>query len=113
MKITNKQEKELNLVKWFIPEMMTSIEIKEEDIIKFFENSEQAKHKEEVSRRMMQGVDKADGFIALMTGKSRRDINIDMYITDFKQYRQQLAEIWCESQDFPDFVSEAIVNKIK
>lgn len=110
--MTNKQQKELELVKWFIPQMFSHIEITDQDIQKFFENSEQGKHKEEVKERMMKPATEADGFIALMYGKLRREVNIEMYIQDFKEYRQTLAEEWCRSQDFPPFVAEAIIKKI-
>ena len=110
--MTNKQTKELELVKWFIPEMFSNIQITDEDIKKFFENSEQGKHKDEVKERIMQSADKADGFIALMHGKARREISIAMYIQDFKEFKQTLAEEWCRSQDFPPFVAEAIIEKI-
>ncbi len=110
--LTNKQSKEIELIKWFVPQMFSRVEITDGDIQKFFENSEQGKHKDEIRKRMLETADKADGFIALMHGKLRREVNIAMYIKDFQEYRQALAEVWCRSQDFPEFVAQEIIKKL-
>lgn len=129
-KLTQKQQKELEVVKWFIPEELSKIEIKEEDITKFFENSQQGKHKEKVKNSMYLTNDKMNGLGALMYGKNKREININMYKQDFTQYKEILKENlngkWIENKDiedklkdvwlgdlgFPDFIRENIKSKL-
>jgi len=48
MKLTKKQGLDLESIIYFIPEQMKDIYISEEDIEKFFEYSDQGKHKEYV-----------------------------------------------------------------
>ena len=56
MKLTNKQQKDLETVIYFIPEIMKHIKIEDKDIMKFFEYSDQGKHKQEVESMPTQGI---------------------------------------------------------
>jgi hypothetical protein len=56
MKITSKQQKDLETIMYFIPESMKHIRIENEDILKFFEYSDKGKHKQEVESMPTQGI---------------------------------------------------------
>jgi hypothetical protein len=51
MKLTNKQKIDLETILYFIPENMKTIKITDSDIQKFFEFSDEGKHKEEKKQR--------------------------------------------------------------
>ena len=67
--MTKKQEKDIELTKWFIPDNMKNILITDEDIKCYLENSEQGKHKDRVKSETILPVDKQNGFSTLMIGK--------------------------------------------
>lgn len=75
MKLTSLQEKDLETVLYFIPELMKHIPISNGDIKMFFENSEKGLHKEKVGGLPY----KMDGFNALLEGKSWRGVHMRMY----------------------------------
>mgnify|MGYP006928485472 CR=1 FL=1 len=77
MKLTNKQQKDLETVIYFIPEIMKHIKIEDKDIMKFFEYSDQGKHKQEVESMPTQGI--FTWFGALIQGKRWRGIHMEQY----------------------------------
>jgi len=113
MKITNKQQKEIELIKYFIPNEMKGIKVEDSDIKKYFELVEEGKHKHETPYYTMKPTSETTGYGALLHGLIRRDINVSMYIKDFEEYRQHLVEIWVKDQDFPDGVAELIIKKLQ
>lgn len=112
MKLTNKQQKEIDLIKYFIPENMKSIGISDENIKKYFELVEEGKHKHETAHHTLKPISETTGYGALLHGLVRRDINIAMYIQDFKEYEHTLIEIWVKDQDFPPEMAEHIIKKL-
>jgi len=111
MKLTNKQQKEIELIKFFIPNDM-KVEISDEDIKKYFELVEEGKHKHETAHHTMRPTNETTGYGALLHGLIRRDINVTMYAKDFQEYRHYLVEIWCEDQGFPKGIEELIIKKL-
>jgi len=77
MKLTKKQGLDLESIIYFIPEQMKDIYISEEDIEKFFEYSDQGKHKEYVKSLSPQW--ERTWFWALLQWKRWRGIHIRMY----------------------------------
>lgn len=74
--MTNAQSKDLETVKWFIPDCMKHILITNDDEIMFLENSERGLHKEKISGMPYT----MDGFNALIQGKKWRGIHVhEMY----------------------------------
>lgn len=73
MELTKKQLKDLETIKYFIPRTNSSIKITNDDIVKFFEYSEQGLHKQDVNAY------KGDGFNTLIQGKRWRGIHMQMY----------------------------------
>ena len=73
MKLSKSQLNELEVWKHFIPQNLRNIAIKDSDIKKFFEWSEQGKHKEELSVPIYEN---PDGFFALYQGKKWAGIHI-------------------------------------
>ena len=71
--MTPKQAKDLETVRFFIPDVMKHLEISEQDISDFFEYSEQGKRADRVGLATM------DGFNALCQGKRWRGIHIEMW----------------------------------
>lgn len=52
MKLTNKQKTDLETILYFIPEVCNNIKITDKDIERFFEYSDQWKHKDKINQRM-------------------------------------------------------------
>ena len=71
--MTNKQLKDLETVKYFIPDCMRGIEISDKNLEMFFEYSERGKNKQ---KRKNYGT---DGFNSLCEGKRWRGIHMQMY----------------------------------
>ena len=113
MKLTNKQQKEIELIKYFIPLGMEKTEVSDKDIEKYFELVEEGKHKHETAHHTMKPTNETTGYGALLHGLIRRDINITMYAKDFEEYRKSLVEVWVEEQDFPTLVAELIIKKLQ
>lgn len=76
-KLTLKQKKDLETILYFIPESMGWIKITNKDVEKFFEYSDQGKHKQEVQSMPTQGV--FTWFWALIQGKRWRGIHMEQY----------------------------------
>ena len=113
MKLTNKQIKEIEMVRYFIPEEMKHVDIIENDVKKFFELIETGKHKHETANETMKPTSETTGYGALLHGLARRDINVTMYVKDFNEYREQLIEIWVEDEGFPQGIAELIIKKLQ
>lgn len=77
MKLTTKQQKDLDTILYFLPEVMRSIKIEDKDIEKFFEYSDKGQHKQEVWEMPTQGV--FTWFGALIQGKRWRWIHMEQY----------------------------------
>lgn len=75
--LTNKQQKDLETILYFMPESMRWIKIENKDIKKFFEYSDEGKHKQEVQSMPTQGV--FTWFGALIQGKRWRGIHMEQY----------------------------------
>lgn len=74
MKLSNNQQKELVVWKYFMPQSFKDIEITDKDIKMFFENSQQGLHKDLISPY------KINGFNALIWGKKWAGIHMhEMY----------------------------------
>lgn len=71
MGLTNKQQKDLETIKYFIPDCLKNIEITDDDVIKFFEYSDKGMHKEDIKGNYFN-----DGFNVLIQGKRWRGIHI-------------------------------------
>lgn len=112
MKLTSKQQKEIDLVKYFVPNEMSKVEISDKDVEKYFELVEQGKHKHETAHHTMKPTNETTGYGALLHGLIRRDINVSMYTKDFEEYRKTLVEIWVKDQGFPDGIAELIIKKL-
>lgn len=79
MKLTSKQSKELEVIRYFIPDNVDFANITEKDIADFFAHSD---------RGVPHGrnpMTERDGFCALYWGKQRRDLQIAMYLEDWGQ----------------------------
>lgn len=74
MKLTNKQKIDLETILYFIPENMKTIKITDSDIQKFFEFSDEGKHKEEKKQRWGN-----TWFDVLVQGKVWRWRHMQMY----------------------------------
>lgn len=111
--MTNKQNKEIEVIKYFIPDDMKTTVVTDKDIEKYFELVEQGKHKHETAHHTMKPTSETTGYGALLHGLMRRDINISMYVKDFEEYRQTLLEIWVEDQNFPKGIAELILKKLQ
>lgn len=72
--ITNKQQKDLETIMYFIPEQIKWMKITDKDIVKFFEYSDQWKHKADIQERWVN-----NWFDALIQGKRWRWIHMEMY----------------------------------
>lgn len=77
MELSLKQKKDLATVQFFIPPSLKSIQITNEDIKKFFENSDRWLHKEYA--KSFETRNSRDWFTALLWGKKWRGIHIGMY----------------------------------
>ena len=73
MTFTKAQQKDLETIEYFIPQVCRSVQITDEDRRKFLEYSERGLHKEEVGD-WRKGV--RDGFNALREGKRWRGVHI-------------------------------------
>jgi len=73
MRMTKAQLDDLEVSQYFIPTVMNDIEISPDDKIKYFEWSQEGKHKELIDNSKM------DGFNALFQGKRWRGINMQMF----------------------------------
>lgn len=74
MKFTSKQQKDLETITFFIPKAISHIKITEEDIQKFFEYSDQGKHREDKQMSHFE-----DGFNALVEGKRWRGVHMGLW----------------------------------
>ena len=72
--LTNKQQKDLETIVYFIPTQVKLMKITDKDIEKFFEYSDQWKHKEDIDERWVR-----NWFDALVQGKRWRGIHMQMY----------------------------------
>lgn len=73
LKLSKKQNDELQTLLYFTPEMYKDIEVTDDDIKKYFEWSDKGMHKECVNSTAL------NGFNALVWGKRRRGIHIAVY----------------------------------
>ena len=67
MKLTPKQQKELSVFRYFMPDKLKVVEITDSDLKKYFQWSERGMHKEEASSSGYKT--EFDGFAALIQGK--------------------------------------------
>lgn len=72
---SQKQQTDLEVTQYFIPQVMKKIEITGEDTQMYFEWSEQGKHKDKVGGMPYP----MDGFNALVQGKEWRGVHMGMY----------------------------------
>ena len=77
MILTKKQQRDLKVIKYFIPTYMRDIEITDKDIKDFFNYSDKGIR---VRENKISGLDKMDGYDVLNQGKRWRGIHVhEMY----------------------------------
>lgn len=74
MKLTKFQQNELETLQWFMQNSVRHIPITENDIKKYFEWSEQGKHRDDIKDSHF-----TDGFNALVSAKQWRGRHAEMY----------------------------------
>ncbi len=77
MKLTSKQQRELDVIKYYIPSNCSFGWITDEDISTFFQWSDRG-----ISYKQNPLVER-DGFCALYWGKQRRDLQVTSYLQDW------------------------------
>lgn len=110
MKLTGKQRKELEIIKWFIPANCSFEEITDEDIERFFAWSDRGEGASELRQIIapLQKQAKMSGLAALYWGKQRRDLQITSYLEDWGAT--------CNAYDFvdePEVVAEYLAKRLK
>jgi hypothetical protein len=91
MRLTRKQVKELEVVRWFIPTNGTFMDITNDDIERYFAWSDRGVGSEELHREALHT---NTGLSALYWGKQRRDLQITSYLEDWGRT--------CTAVDFMD-----------
>lgn len=79
MKLTPKQQRDLETITYFIPEGFKSIPITDKDILDFLAYSERGQFKERGAKSFLKQYKDCDGFDALNIGKRWRGIHIHMW----------------------------------
>jgi hypothetical protein len=104
MKLTKGQQKDLEILKFFIPKYLVSkkedIEITEEDIKKFFD----------ISERGIKPVQKSIGLELLLEGKRWRNIHVNLYKEGISEKTTTLDEIL---EGMPNLVAEFLKKELK
>ena len=77
MKISKKQQIDLETIKYFVPEDWSKIEIIDKDITDFFAMSEKGIKKERP--RYFKSIEEITGYDVLLEGKRRRGIHMEMW----------------------------------
>lgn len=105
MKLSKKQELEIEIIKQFIPSNCMYEEITEKDITNYFEYSSEGKHKELVDERNF------SGFNSLIWGKRWCERHIqEIWKEDLKEGIISIEEL---VEDFPKGVKEYLYNRLK
>lgn len=77
--MTKKQENDIEICRYFIPDIIKHIPITKQDIQMFLEWSEQGKHKDKTGTWAILPKELQNGFNALIEGKQWRGIHMQMY----------------------------------
>lgn len=83
MKLTKKQQVDLDTICYFIPSNVKFTPITDEDITRYFNWSDKGKGGARIKREAMQT---NTGLSALYWGKQRRDLQVTQYIEDWGKY---------------------------
>lgn len=96
MRLTSKNQKELRLIRYYIPDFMLDIDIDDESIKTYFDWSDRGIGKKEVEERIADEnrTKKFTGLSALYFGKRYRDLAVTSYLEDWGDT--------CTSSDFVD-----------
>lgn len=105
MKLTLKQQKELQVIKYYIPSNCVFSEVTDSDIARFFAWSDKGIGKDSIATEAMQT---NTGLAALYWGKQRRDLQITSYLEDWGTYitATDLAEE-------PEYIAEYLSKRMK
>lgn len=83
MKLTAKQQLDLDTIRYYIPEHYEHSPITDEDIKRYFDWSDKGKGGDDIKREALQT---NSGIAALYWGKNRRDLQVTSYIEDWGTY---------------------------
>jgi hypothetical protein len=83
MKLTNKQQLDIDTVKHFIPSNVKFKDLSDEDIERYFDWSDRGIDKQVIVTEAMQS---DSGIASLYWGKQRRDLQVTSYIEDWGSY---------------------------
>lgn len=101
MNLSKKQQNELALIKWFVGD----VEITEADVKKFFDYSDRGIGKKDAQRALYNPQDYTPGFVALISSKGRRDLQVQAWKEDWGDTLNAWSFI-----DEPQFVVEWIAK---
>jgi hypothetical protein len=100
MKLTKGQQKDLEILKFFIPKCSADGKITDEDIKQFFD----------ISERGIKPVQKSIGLELLLEGKRWRNIHVNLYKEGISEGTTTLDEIL---EGMPNLVAEFFKKELK